>query len=295
MIFLKNYIVKSALDFGQLKARVDEGYNRMEIQLFDDFVDKSIEEMMFLITGISGLDIVNIHAPIGSNKFVNIEDMSNPDRAPVFNKLFELCQRVSYHYNRPTFLVMHSNYSLADFKEKNQLIDLEKSVLKLLSDFPDVVLAIENLVPIYKQDGAIREGNNYLFGTVDIVKHLRDELQTDRIFTVLDTAHAMISINYLNEIGYDKPISLIKYFKENQNYLKIIHLGNAFHLGLCKDEHGVLFSKDSPDDLSKLKEINDGILTYAKEASLVIEVTEPDYLKIEHVKKTIEALEIAKK
>lgn len=292
---MKNYIIKSALDFDQLKARVDAGYNRIELQLFDDFVDKSIEEMMFIITGIYGLDIVNIHAPIGSNKFSNIEDLNDLERMPVFNKLFQLCQMVSHYYNHPVSLVMHTDYSFLDFKETGRLLVLEQNILNLLNSCPDVNLAIENLVPIYNQGGKLKECDNYLFDTVEIVKHLRNELKTNRVFTVLDTAHAIISINYLHKSGRNKSISMIEYFKQNKDCLKIIHLANSFELGLCKDEHGVLFDKDRPDDMAKLKEIYEGINTYTNNVSLVIEVTEPNYLKIEHAIKTIEAFEMIKK
>lgn len=289
---MKNYVVKSALNEQQLKGRVNDGFPKIEIQLFDDFLDMSLTQMMELVLEIKELEIMSIHAPIGSNEFVNIEDICKTDKVHVFNKLFLFCQTVAEYYNRDIYLVMHTNYSLETFKSNNQLKELEDSVSKIINIFPNVILCIENLVPIYLQKGGLKESDNYRFEVVEIVKHLRETLKTDRIFTVLDTAHAIISMNFSKQTARKPFYSLADYFEANKPYLKIIHIANSLNLGLCKGEHGVLLDSDKKEDLIRAKEIKNCLNTYAKDALFVIEVTEPNYAEIEHAKKTIKALEI---
>ena len=69
----------------------------------------------------------------------------------------------------------------------------------------------------------------YIYAIISLLKYLREELNTKRIGTCLDTCHATISRKYMeavyNEIGDIKCLDyfLESYFKRNKDYIYPMH------------------------------------------------------------------------
>ena len=188
---------------------------------------------------------------------------------------------------------VHSEMNLSNLQSLNIWVNIVKYVGEILNKYPYTSLCIENVSPIRcTQKENIALCDNFLFDNVEIVKELRKELNTTRIYTVLDTCHAMLTEKYLKSIyfalGKTCPdYSLNRFFMENKDYIGLIHLSDYKGNGYDKGNHGIPFN-----DFTKGK-LNYILWLYQKyeyTCPITLEVCEKDYLVCDGYKKTKELI-----
>lgn len=169
-----------------------------------------------------------------------------------------------------------------------------KSISYVLFKYPFIELVIENVTPLRKvYSDEVHLCNNFSFDNIELVKYLREELNTKRIGTYLDTCHATISRKYMeavyNEIGGIKCLDyfLESYFKRNKDYAKLIHLSDAQGSGYDSGRHGVSFNNKS---IGKLRGIIDLYYKYDYSCPVTLEVNEADYSICDCYKETKDTL-----
>lgn len=167
----------------------------------------------------------------------------------------------------------------------------------MLKYYPYTEVVIENVTPIcgIGLSKELHLTNNFAFDNVQMVRILREELKTDRIGTCLDTCHAMLADKYITAmyklIG-DVPVpdlSLGKYFNENKDFAKLIHLCDIKGSGYGKGRHGVPFHIGTYDKLAKILNL---YKHYSYTCPITLEVEESDFTVCDVYKNTKEQVDL---
>ena len=284
---------KSTLSHDQINAKKAIGCDAIEIQLLDEFLAdngyKCINDVVDLHE-YENEPISVVHAPIISGLGdLTIEQLCDFDDFKMLDITCEIAEFFSLAQNKHIIVVLHSETFL-DFLIGigGSLNRIEYYVSRLLYKYPHIRLGIENVTPIRGfSKGNIHLANNFLFDNVDIVNRLKVDLKTDRIGTVLDTCHAMITKKYISalfkEIGdttYMPDLSMDSFFKMNKDTAFLIHLASMRGTGYDKD-HGTPF--DNPQDCFDILDI---YTKYDYNCPITLEVREDDYIKNENYKAT---------
>lgn len=120
---------------------------------------------------------------------------------------------------------------------------------------------------------------------------LQHDLNSKRIGTVLDTCHAIISIQVTDrwrKEGFCEVLSLHKYLEANADCMNIVHLSNAKGYGFGID-HGVNFK--SQEDIEVFEEIMKILKDRNYQGLLTLELQEVDYADVKEfpvLKKMVE-------
>ena len=266
----------------QLRNSVRDGFTSIELQLFSDFLTQTNEEVFKLVTSIEGLHVSSIHSPLLTDCELEIEDIADSNTRYPLLKTFYLADMLGEHFGMMMPVVVHATSNITDLmRKKDTLYTIGREIDIALQLFPHLEICIENTIPVISKGDRYETKNSFLYDTVEICKFLRNHLKTDRIYTVLDTCHALTSIRFMKETqNYTNmsAVSLEEFFRQNGELTRIIHLNNVIDLGLKPGQHSVTFLPNSVDDTILLKHITDYIQTYTPQAECVLEVNEEEYL-----------------
>lgn len=299
-------LAKSAMNYEQMKRKIELGADGLEIQLLNELVVsqkqfKTIEKAFPNIFGLMEFPVYSIHAPLleytpgldleKANIDIqpNIEQLVQRDYVFLLEQIFRLAETFALRQNHRVNIVVHSELSYRTLKTYNYSIyrELTTVIPKLLSKYKEVDLCIENVCPIRKIDkhtGEFQLGNNFSYDCIELVEDLRNTLgkeYSNRLFNVFDTCHAEIAHQFVstlhnlyNEINEDE-YEMYTFFKKFASTTKIVHLSIMRGNGNGKGKHGQPFETFNDKQkaeyyLKELKENNFNSL-------YVLEVAENDY------------------
>lgn len=288
----KQVLIKSIIDYKddlrQLKQAAKLN-NRIEIQLLKDFGTNEWRTDSFyqFLKENPEVSIEFLHTPLHGADEIDLVDLHLNKIYDVFSQTFAFASEIQSITNKPITVVCH--YSGSFERLKNNECALSTFLFKfasLINNYPTVKVAIENIIPITEK-GETREGG-FKTDNVQLVKFLRKILHAeDRIFTVLDTCHALVTDRTMKLCGLPS-IPLKMFFEENQDTIALVHLANVRNLGYRRFEHGIGFT--SPEDIFLLHEIVSLYEQYGHNCAVTIEVQEHDYLERFEYQATVNAL-----
>jgi len=281
---------KSAFSIKNMIVKQQIGCDAIEVQLLDELFKiggyNSIHQI-FDLDQFKDMPISVIHSPILYGKrAIALEQLCDSKDLFLFYNIFELAEYFGKIQNKDIIVIIHSETCLKALSEiGNMLYNIVKNVDKLLLMFPHVKLAIENVTPLRNFDKGPQLCNNFYDDNVILVDYLKKELQTDRIGTVLDTCHAMISEKYISvlydALGEEKPdFSLDYYFDRNKEDIMLIHLADFKGNGYGSGNHGTPF-----EDKQKCFDILDLYKKYNYSCPITLEVCETDFLVSDNYRK----------
>lgn len=283
---------KSGVSLDQLKERKNKGAKYIELHLFEKDVnsDESIRKILKNIKK-SGLSIKAIHIPI--DRKYSIEGLITEEGFKIIQNTCSLAEQISQIMQEPIHVVLHQELNLEQLKTWG-MYDLILEKLKfILDEYKNIIINLENLPIFDVKKYSFEMYSNYSFQNIELCKELRSDLKTERFGTVLDTCHAISTIKLIQglvEFGLHENITLEDYFKENKEYVNIIHLSNARGFGY-DNNHGIGF--DTEEEIELLKELLEYIKEIDFQGILTLEVQEENYLNcvvFEKLKKQIEKI-----
>lgn len=279
---------KASLDIKEIAEKVRCGCDGIEYNLTDDFYDLGGDFLNNYDNDIFHMHNVEVvHSPYDRySQMMNIERVFlHEDLTPVEN-VFKLAQYLASYWKHRIKVVIHCSLSMVDFMEFEILRNrMEEALTAYFTEYPDVDLMVENVVPMEYKDTLyphMRLYNGVFLDTPLIVRYLRESFG-NRVGTVLDTCHAMMTIKYMpelmrladflptDEITPDLDYSMDHYFRSNAGLCGLIHfndfVGNGF-----KKNHGTGFTSQA-----KVNELLDLYNKYNYDCPLTIEIREDDY------------------
>lgn len=279
---------KASLDVDEIKEKIRCGCDGIEYNLTSDFYEHGYEFETYYDSDIFRLhNIEVVHAP--SDEYGNMmcieEVMLKRDISDLEN-VFRLAEYVANIWKHRIIVVLHCSLSLYAFNQYEILQDRINDIFDyLFRKYPSVDVAIENVIFM-----EFKEKENYMprlcNGIADdissIVKVIRKRYG-NRVGTVLDTCHAMMTEKYMNlilkETGFNDEkyaartdYSLESFFNNNRDVCKLIHF-NSFKGNGYRKNHGILF--ESKEKVMCLLEI---YKKYNYVCPLTIEIREDNYL-----------------
>lgn len=276
-------VAKSRLLKEQILDKTSKGCNSLELQLADElYTETSTHKIENLMDNniLRITDIYSVHPPLGNHRFdSNLEDVFSSDRIHIFYYTCAIAQKSSEIWHHPVRVVLH--YEL-DFDKMLRQDYITKHILKTfdyaLNRYPNLIFAIENVPPLLPKNGGWYLASTGYDDTIKLVRFLRLNLATDRFSLVLDTCHAGMSIKYMNSIlgnldCLNKEYTMQDFFKASSEYCDTIHLCT-----FTGDGYGKNHGKGFTDDSSLLKEYLGLWNRYTKNAALVLELSEDNYL-----------------
>lgn len=295
---------KSALTHDQIKTKLDIGCDGIEIQLLGELLGPEDSHHWlnasecFNLSEFTGYPIRVIHAPLipGHGDTLIERLVDDLDRKLLVN-IFAIADFLGKANNVVIPIVMHSETYWEYLQDiGNSWSRLLFYVDDLLERFTNTELLIENVSPLrgIGRGKDLHLANNCMFDNVDLVQKLRLELQTDRIGTVLDTCHQMLTEKYIGLL-YDAvgdvaklDLSLETYFYMNAQYLKLMHVCDMVGSGYGKGRHGVPFTDDTYDKLANILTLHE---KYCPNVPMTLEVEETDFSVCDGYRKTKELVD----
>lgn len=292
MVRKPEILAKAAFNKEQMDAKMEAGCDGIELQLLkESFVErpgnrwKSFKSV-YDIDGLKDYPVKAIHSPLFKGYGdITIETMMNNNDILVLQEMFRLAEMYAERQNIDyVTLVIHSEQLIDTMYDVGGIYNKIRSTFNLLFEqYDHVRVGIENVTPIRSiEDGIISLCNNYRFDNVVITKKLREELKTDRVGTILDTCHAMISKQYidmihsmLEDVEADD-LSLNNYFEANKDTIYHLHFCDMKGCGFGKGKHGIPFNSETKD---RAKEIIELYNRYNYKCPLCLEVDETDFVK----------------
>ena len=293
-----NIYGKSAATVEQLSIRKDRGFDRFELQLLAEMLsDDGIlnAEDVYDLAAVAQYNIYAVHAPLFPDGDMNLEHMIRGSGQKLLDQCFYIAEYMAKARMRDITLITHTRFSLRDYEKTGLWHDLLGVIGTMLNKYPHVHIAIENVVPFVDiKHHDIRFSNNIKFDNVEIAKKLRMLLETERVGTVLDTCHAMMTKKYVgtcyqavNDERYPmENLSLDEYFKQNAETCKLIHCSNMRGNGMQVPEHGAPFLCENPEDVALLTQIMKSYIRYGYECPITLEVGEVDIMNPINYSKT---------
>lgn len=273
---------KSILSRDQLDSKINIGCDGIEIQLTNELIDlhttkyKTIYQA-FDLKQFNNYPIRAIHAPLIKGFDTNIEQLCDLNGQFLFYNICELAEYFGELQNRDIIVVIHTEERLDHLKTINNILNnILLLIDKGLKLFPHIKMAIENVPPIDFIDQNIRLRNNVQGENIILVNYIKEQLNTNRVGTVLDTCHAIITKIYMEPIckiiGVEKDFSMKHYFEINKNDIMLVHLANVINNGYG-DNHGTVF--ENPEDCFKILDLYN---EFNYKCPVTLEVREKDYL-----------------
>lgn len=293
---------KAALTQDQIKSKLDIGCDGIEIQLLAELINGEVghyhkAEDVYNLDDFKDYNIEVIHAPILSwygLSDVTLEDFVDEDMI-FLEQVFKVADYFGKLHNRRTLIVIHSETTVRLMKA---LGDIWGRAIKflgyLLLKYPNTEVGIENVTPLRGISKPIYLCNNFKFDNVEMAKTLREELNTDRIGTVLDTCHAKISKKYMNviyeAIGDIEPenYDLEEYFKANKDTIKLIHLADFKGNGYGKGKHGTKLCDENIDFVEEFISLYN---KYEYTCPITLEVEESDFILSSNYKESKQVID----
>lgn len=292
-----NIYGKSAANVEQLQIRNNRGFEKYELQLLSEMItDDGIlnAEDAYDLPAIAQFNVYAVHSPLIPTGDVNLEHMLRGPKAKLLEQCFYISEYLAKARMRDITLIVHTRYSLWDFENTGLWNDCVVVLGLLLNKYPHVHLAIENVIPFSNKTKEIRFSNNCKFDNIELAEKLRLLLDTDRVGTVLDTCHAMMTKKYvevlykaINDDRYPmENLSLDEYFRRNAETCKLIHCSNMIGNGMQVPEHGAPFLCDRPEDVALLTQIIKSYVRYGLDCPITLEVGEIDIMSPINYSKT---------
>ena len=296
-------LAKSIINKEQIDCKINIGCDGIEIQLLTELIDKKVgcyhnAWEIFDLNSFAVYPIKAVHLPLLNyigQQDVNLEDLCETHFA-LLDQAFYIANYFGKHQKEKVLVIVHSETSL------NKLLlnvdgwrRMVNAIGCLLFKYPYTELGIENVAPVC---GVLPKNihmfSNFYNDNIEICTELRKELKTDRIGTVLDTCHAMITKKYMDIIQKEYTgkecdfYNLETFFKINKDYIKLIHLANMNGNGYGFGNHGARFDSNSKD---KLEEIITYYNKYNYNCPVTLEINEKDYLLCDEYRITKETLD----
>ena len=288
-----NINAKSCIKTKELKGKTDICKN-IEVHLskeYDNFTSTT-EQMMDIIKKNENANITCLHSPMDnkSGKFINVEYFGNEEIDYKWKETVKFADKLVKYYGHEINIVVHNTCPYIYYMMMPGLLDRVIEMFKWSLEFPSINFCIENVTPINYNSNleTVRFINGHFDDNVNLVKYLREKLNTNRIRTTLDTCHAITTVRILNKIYKDQPldvlekITLDKFFEINKDVIGLIHLADVEDLGFISGQHGILFKEERIPELYNILDIYN---KYNYDCDITIEITEKDYVKNENFKK----------
>jgi len=256
---------KSAPEEIQLMARVKSGFKNIEIQLINKEIAKEEYDITKKMIEEDKIDVSVVHTPLVQTETGKIEISLNQILKDSYYKM--LCDTIEY----AEFISKIENKRI----KNNFLIEKIGPMLKAILDKnPHVDLVLENISAF---DGD-RFRTVFYMSDVAYTVSVLNKIIPNRIYTLMDTCHMMMSIEAFSRITNGiKITNWDEQFKQANDGVKMnmMHLNNIHDNGLG-DDHGVPFYSDNEEDLNKLKEIMQAYEKYT-DCEITVEVREDSY------------------
>ena len=279
---------KSKLTKEQLDCKMNIGCDGIEIQLFREFGSPEEESFtpwtdLYDIRDIKSYPIRAIHVPIEREGMMHIEFLGNPVFQHKFANICDLGNSIAKQSGKSVTIVMHSEMDFDRIINTGVYYKVCEFVGRILNEYQFIELVVENVIPLnyYKDIKNFDLRSNFSFEGVRLVKKLREDLNTTRIGTLLDTCHAKQAgkvllnlMSYLDLELEDKYLSLENFFKQNAGICKEIHLADCLGFGFKKGQHGSPFTDDNHVLIEKVVRLYN---QYGYNCPICLEVQETDY------------------
>ncbi|KSV58758.1 TIM barrel protein [Acetivibrio ethanolgignens] len=298
--------VKAKLDHSQLNAKESIGCDGIELQLLGELAKVSYSKYsdtteLINLQDFSQYKVKVVHAPLyrGGGSLDCELEMLTENNASALKHCFQVANYFGEIQDTDVTLVVHSMEHFKYLKDTCRWGRVVQAVNECLQEFSRVTLAIENASPIRSiENGVPIFSNNVYSSSIEMAKELRCILKTDRVGTVLDVCHALLTDKYVTaihnamaDLEYSQPdTSLARYYEMSKETLKLVHLARYTGSGYGKGRHGIAFTDDS---YAMLRRILATHLHYAPECPITIEVEENNYLKCDGYRNTKKLLEEA--
>lgn len=281
---------KASLEINEIREKVRCGCDGIEYNLTEEFMLYGDSFQSYYANDIfTTHNIEVVHVPCLANKqMMHMEHIFQHKDYSAVRNVFRLAQYCAEIWKHRILVVIHCGLSMYDFMEFELFRQtLESRLDVLLEEYPMVDMAIENVVGMeYKQDRADipRLCNGIFLDTAEIVRYLRERFG-ERIGSVLDTCHAMMTEKYMSlwlreadfypeedeEIPLKIDYRIENYFRANQQICKLIHFNDFIRNGY-QENHGTGFtSQEKVDHLLGLYR------KYQYDCPLTLEIREEDY------------------
>jgi hypothetical protein len=291
-MFKPEIYAKSALVESNLACKEKIGCDGIEVQLLDELINGKLGSYfdakdVFDFNLLKNFNIKAVHAPLLGHYGLDDVTLENLCDASDFKLLEQVCyiaNKIGEYHNRNIIVIVHSEMSLEVMSLIGETWErIIKHLGYLLFKYPYVEFGIENVTAMNKLTRKkFILSNNIFDDNIEMVKILRDQLDTDRVGTVLDTCHASVVKLFYDTLypvfGDEMPkldMSMENYFRRNAPYVKLFHFSDTIGNGCGKGKHGQPFTEDSK---YKLFEYLDLYYMYNIKAPITLEVAETDYL-----------------
>lgn len=298
---------KAAFNKEQMDAKLAAGTDGIELQLLDEMLTRTEDGRRKWRLASAAYDIDNlitypvsaVHAPLLSGMGdITLENMLDSEDVIVLNEMFRIADAYAKQQDKVITLIVHLESYVSSMLDVGGVYYRMLTTLdSLLSNYPNVRVGIENVTPCITigLNTNLHLSNNFGFDNIELVTKLRADLKTDRVGTILDTCHAMISFKYVQAIcdvlGNDlaKEYTIDKFFEKNREFCYHIHFAGMQGSGYGGINHGTPFTdqnKSMANGLLKLYE------KFNYVCPLCLEVFEPDgHIKSIGYKSTKEVVE----
>lgn len=286
---------KAAPTIDQILAKVNSGFENIEIQLLHEFVSK--DEYHDIKTAIDkyGIDISVVHTPLISVEGeVLLEEVSlihllKEKYFNIFNDTCKYSQYIADIEKHRIKVVIHNTWSKEDWKITNLIEEkIAPKIKQVLDKYKDIDLVVENSTSIgEKTFKSILCMEDVSYSVIELQKTVGN-----RVNTLIDTCHMMMNWEAWRRITNNNLTNWEKAFYQSTVHVKLglVHLNNVRDIGIKNEDHGIAFDKNINDDMRRLKEIMNVYAKYA-ECEITIEVREDDYKGVpKNLIKTSEAL-----
>lgn len=253
---------KAALDMRQIEVKQNIGCDGIELQLLGELLKKDSSGMyreaeeIWNLSDFDHIPVRAVHAPLVSGSDLTLEKMTSTGLFPptILYNTCEIAEHFGRHSGGDIPVIVHTELAVDDnFITTGMYPEIRAMIDHALKAYLHVTICIENVTPLR---GIPLHGlflsNNFAGDNVSLVKALSKDLKTDRIGTVLDTCHAMITAKYMEAlyrvVGIPTPdLSLKHFFSINRGVCKLIHLAGMRGSGYGGDNHGTPFSEQNEE------------------------------------------------
>lgn len=288
---------KASLDREEIQEKIRCGCDAIELNLEDDFLYYGNDFLTHYGAKLFSMKRIGVvHIPYNQDKeMLNLEWIFGHRDISVLNNVFALAQYCGQIWNHRTIVVVHSCMAMYDFAQYELLQERMITGLKALFAKYDLVdLAIENavLLEVGKLNQfRVRFCNGVYEDTHEMVEWFRRYFG-DRVGSVLDICHAMMTVKYLKVLLESADIKQIfsgnileninmeHFFAMNQGICKLIHF-NSMRGNGYRENHGTPF-----ESLNEVKSMLDLYQKYQYQCPLTLEIQEEDYLDCVNYRKT---------
>lgn len=282
-------LMKSGLSEKNFIVRKNLNENNIELQLLKEFYSnkKALIEYFNMIVN-SQLDISIIHTPLVDGEAVEIDDFYDKIKKDIFFKTCELANMVGLKFNKNIMVIVHCAMNFnQDIINLNKIKIIDDVLVNALNKYHNISIAIENIIPLVNSYKGAYGRNGFLNDNCLYVNYFIDKYGfNDKIGTVLDTCHALITIKLLEYCKIS--LTLDKFFEWNNKNVMLVHLANVGDNGYGKNNHGIGFIEGK--DLKLLYDIVSLYNKYEYNCPITIEVREENYLNPLNYIKTKENL-----